>query len=480
MKPESKPSYEHLNEYLKTEIEAIDILLNSASLEVILRKIFSLIVSLCPVNLFESVLSKECRTRFKLQRKLEREIISHPELDLEVEPKYLIKSLARIDLYDKKVLETKLQLVLLIKSFLAFLNLFDSEYRKAFFDFRWILQFLHCARRIPHTTNLKDILSLDYERSLSILCAKSLIKEFNHNGSIKTIEGGDLKIDRLDILEGILTNILDCTEPSILTCRDELDYFMMDDFFTVIGDLEEIISILKGPICEFEITSGLKEIAIRPQRSHIDSMIRKYILASTFKLKGDESVVLCMNKILVGFLLYGGVHLIIIFFFFNIRRYYLADCSEYSDLISVDHVLTRNCVKLVEEILNDGTHEGKWNLAQNIQFPQVLLSITDDDLIMVDEAYEESVHDHNHDLSLFLSAVKLKAKRKLYGSPKVQGEYSRIQWNLGLSWVKFWENCYVDNKGPLPSELRIFVDQFWKAASLKDVNQSKSDKNVVD
>lgn len=146
----------------------------------------------------------------------------------------------------------------------------------------------------------------------------------------------------------------------------------------------------------------------------------------------------------------------------------------------MDHVLTRNCVKLVEEILNDGTHEGKWNLAQNIQFPQVLLSITDDDLIMVDEAYEESVHDHNHDLSLFLSAVKLKAKRKLYGSPKVQGEYSRIQWNLGLSWVKFWENCYVDNKGPLPSELRIFVDQFWKAASLKDVNQSKSDKNVVD
>lgn len=278
------PSYRNLMDYFSNEAEAVKISVGKVPFVSFLESFFELTVRLCPTYCMSSLL-EECSTaRLALEAELEKEIMSHPELDLAVEPRFLLKSVARDQLYNKGALEHKVKLVILTKTLIAFFDYFDGEYGEAFFKFRWILQFLHEARRIPGRFDLPIVLSLDYERSLSLLCAQSLLKEMHFTHVIKVKKGNDVKMNRLDIFEGLLANILDCTEPSILTCVDELDYYMMDELFTILGEMQKFIAFLKGPLCEIDVDSPFRSYAIRPQRGHVNEMIRKYVLASTFKL----------------------------------------------------------------------------------------------------------------------------------------------------------------------------------------------------
>ncbi|SCU87154.1 LAME_0D08988g1_1 [Lachancea meyersii CBS 8951] len=415
---------------------------------------FELAVSLCPESCFQQLLEEGCSGRKALELELEKEIISHPELDLEVEPRFLMKSISRNQLYDQSALELKIKLVIVSKTVIAYLDLFDGDFAEAFFKFRWTLQFLHESRRIPSVFNLPIAVSLDYERSLSLLCAKSLIKGFGGLQASKAKIASEFKVDRLDIFEGLLANILDCTEPSILTCGDELDQFMMDEMFTVLGQIEKCIAFLKGPLCEVEDFGISKSYAIRPQRSHIDGMIRKFILASTFKLSGDPTYVRCFDKILEGIILYGGIHLCIIAFFLELKRFHQAEFVLSRSTQQPARIVKSSYAALAEELTEDWDKMEAFNAGSKyLQCPQVLMKASGNGLIMVNTLYEESDKEHNHEITLLLSAAKLKAKRKIYGKPQTHQQFSKAQWQKGVSWVRFWENCYLDNKGDMPCEL---------------------------
>ena len=87
-----------------------------------------MIISLAPVDCFNSLLGKTNSSRLLLTKMLEEEIFLHPEIDLEVEPKYLVKSLAKKEIYDEKTLESKTYSILLVKALITFLYYFDQEY----------------------------------------------------------------------------------------------------------------------------------------------------------------------------------------------------------------------------------------------------------------------------------------------------------------------------------------------------------------
>ncbi|SCU81326.1 LAMI_0B05710g1_1 [Lachancea mirantina] len=453
------PSYNHLDEYFDTRIFTIEREIQRKGLSESLEKLYELIICMIPLRNFDPLFGKGGHCRVKLEKELEREVMEHPELDLEVEPRYLVKSLTKNDIYDSVVLTAKIRLIVLAKTLMAFLDLFDNEFANAFFEFRWILQFMHEARKCQDVAGISVIISSDHERSLSIWCARTLIDETGRFRRTRGVKNRELKINRLDVLEGILVNILDCTsETFMLECIDELDYFMMDRLFTVIGDIERNIAFLKGPVCELEEQKGVYEIALRAQRAHIDSMVRKHILASTFKLPGDVSIVSCMDKILEGLLLYGGVHLPVIDFFYKVMQYYRNQIQNSPGSNSCER--PRSHIKLVNEIVADWRQMVDDSDAMNMQCPQTLMKIGDRGIVMIDEVFEESENDHNHDLTLFLSSVKLRAKKRFYGVSKVQGEFSKAQWHVGISWIKFWESCYLDNQRQLPRELAEILHEF--------------------
>ncbi|SCU93694.1 LAFA_0F17744g1_1 [Lachancea sp. 'fantastica'] len=429
---------------------------------------FELIVSLCPEKCFQQLLKEDCSGRRALELELEKEITSHPELDLEVDPRFLMKSISRTRLYDRHTLELKIKLVIVSKTVIAFLDFFDKEYAEAFFKFRWTLQFLHECRRIIGICDVPIAASLDYERSLSLLCAKALVKGFGGLRATKTKIATEFKVNRLDIFEGLLANILDCTEPSILTCGDDLDHFMMDEMFTVLGRMEECIAFLRGPLCEVEETSSPRIYAIRPQQTHLDGMIRKFILASTFKLSGDPSILLCFDKILEGIMFYGGVHSYVVAFFRELKLYHRDEfpkCGLSSGLL----VKTRSSLAaLVNKFADQGCSRGTSSVgSKHPRCPYVLIKINDERPIVVDALHEPSGK-HNHEITLLLSTAKLKAKRKIHGDQESEVQTLGDQWEKGLSWVHFWHHCYLDNKGSVPHKLTTLLSAVyeWDALSL--------------
>ncbi|CAR23472.1 Ady4p [Lachancea thermotolerans CBS 6340] len=419
----------------------------------------------CPLECFHPLLDRCSRSRHILENKLERELITHPELDLEVEPRFLVKSILRNKPYNREFLELKLKQVVWTKTMIAFFDYFDGEFGDAFFELRWILQFLHEVRKFPGVLYSNLVLSLDYERSLSLLCSRSLIKSLQPPNSIRAKNGVQLKVNRLNIFEGLLTNILDCTEPSVLTCVDVVDYYMMDQLFTVLGEVERSIAFLKGTVCDAREHSKYQGFVIRAQRTHIDSMIRKYILASTFKLPGDPTFIKCFDGVLDGILLYGGIHICVILFFYKVKEFFQAKHYALKQNKPPLEAPRPPCVAIIDGIILGLGQEIESRVTGEIQCPQVLVKADNHEILMVDTVFEESENDHNHDITILLSAAKLKAKKKLRGGPQVHQKYVVSQWQIGLSWVSFWEVCYTDNKGVVPHELQVRMKKVRELAS---------------
>ncbi|CEP62001.1 Ady4p LALA0_S04e05468g [Lachancea lanzarotensis] len=452
-KNDNQSDFERLVEHFRNSLSCLRSLIGVEPFIDVAGTFFELIVSMCPESCFQELLEEHCEGRRALELELEREITSHPELDLEVDPRFLMKSISRTRLYERHTLELKIKLVIISKTVIAFLDFFDKEYAEAFFKFRWTLQFLHECRKTLGICDIPVAVSLDYERSLSLLCAKSLVRGFGGLRATKTKIATEFKVNRLDIFEGLLANILDCTEPSILTCGDELDQFMMEEMFTVLGQMEECISFLRGPLCEIEDFGSRRIYAIRGQQTHLDGMIRKFILASTFTLSGDPSFLFCFDKILEGIVLYGGIHLYVIAFFCELRLFYedeLLNCGTVPRLFEKN---SSPLAALANTLVERGSEMGTLdNDLKHLRCPYVLVKINDEKPIIVD-ALHEPAGKHSHEITLLLSAAKLKAKRKIHGEHQSEVQTSEDLWKKGLSWVQFWQNCYLDNKGEIPIKL---------------------------
>ncbi|CUS22834.1 LAQU0S07e01178g1_1 [Lachancea quebecensis] len=445
--------------------------INSKCFADITQSFFKLVIFGCPLKCFQPLLDRRSVSRHALENQLELEIITHPELDLEVEPRFLVKSILGNKPHDREFLELKLKQVVWTKTMIAFFDFFDEEFGDSFFELRWILQFLHEVRKFPGAVSSNIMLSLDYERSLSLLCSRSLIRSLQPSNSVKARNGAQIKVNRLNIFEGLLTNILDCTEPSVMTCVDVVDYYMMDQLFTVLGEVERSIAFLKGGVCDAKEHSKYHGFVIRAQRSHIDSMIRKYILASTFKLPGDPSFIQCFDGILDGILLYGGVHICVVLFFYKVKEFFQAKHYALKQDKVPSNAPRPPCVAIIDAIISSLGREIESKITGEIQCPQVLVRADNHEILMADTVFDESENDHNHDITILLSAAKMKAKKRFRGGPQVHQKYVISQWQIGLSWVSFWEVCYADNKGIVPDDLQVRIKGVRELAS-SSMNES--------
>lgn len=451
-----KFEYHSLLEYLDEEIELIakEFQTSLKYSEPLYRKVTKLILILCPEEKMRMIFDKSCYTRLQLEGLMNKEMLKYVELDFNVNPKVVAKALVKSTADHPNVFCYKVFLLLANKGILAYLANFDGDYLKGFIDFRWCLQFIYYIKRLdPLEGEIKNFLE-DCERMFAILCAKCLMKEIEEKGDKQiTSQLEILRLDEGSILQSLLFTVIDCTDPSMMTTGNYLDRYILSMFFESLGEIERFIAIFKGSLAEYECMPNVNDLALRVQREHLNDTIRRYILSMTTKLNGDPAIIRCIHKILECLVLYGGVHMGIIQFFYSLKKYYLGVLSAASEL-PFDSKLTKECVTLLDKICQEWDNVKTKSNSRLIQSPQILLKSMFGEFVIVDEVFDENRPlEHHHDLSIMLSSMKLKVKHKWFGETHTFKEYSNSMWKIGMEWVVFWKDCYIDNHEELPLEM---------------------------
>lgn len=448
--------YQNLLHYLDEEIEKIiqEFFNSSKYSEPLYRRVVRLILISCPEEKIKVIFDKRCTTRLQLERLMNQEMLKYVELDFAVNPKVAAKALVKTIVDHPNVFFYKVFLLLVNKGILAYLAQFDGDHLTGFTDFRWCLQFIYHIKRVDvQEDKIKTFLE-DCERMFAILCAKCLMNEIENRGDKWiTSQLELLKLDEASILQSLLFTVADCTEPSMMTTASYLDRYVLSMFFESLGEIERSISILKGSLAEYECLPNVNDLALRIQKDHLNDTIRKYILSMTNKLDGDPAIIRCIYKILEAFVLFGGIHMEIVQFFYSLKVYYIKTLSAAFEY-SFDNDLTKECITLLDTICQEwGKVKGNFP-SKAVQLPQVLLKSIFGEFVLVDEVFDENRPlEHHHDLSIKLSSMKLKAKHKWFGETHTSQRYSDLMWQIGMEWVVFWKDCYIDNHDELPIEM---------------------------
>ena len=122
--------------------------------------------------------------------------------------------------------------------------------------------------------------------------------------------------------------------------------------------------------------------------------------------------------------------------------------------LPIDSNLTKECVTLLDTIFQEWEAVKTKSDTRVAQLPQVLLKSMFGEFVIVDEVFDENRPlEHHHDLSIMLSSMKLKVKHKWFGETHTFKEYSNSMWKIGMEWVVFWKDCYIDNHEELPLKM---------------------------
>lgn len=454
--------YYNLLEYWDEEIKLIseEFQISLKYSEPLYHRVTKLILMLCPEEKLRMIFDKNCYTRLQLKELMNTEMLKYVELDFEVNPKFVAKSLIKSIADHPTVFRYKVFLLLANKGILAYLAKFDSHYLKGFIDFRWCLQFIYYIKRLdPLEGEIKNFLG-DCERMFAILCGKCLIKEIEERGGkLIAPQLEVLKLDEASVLQSLLFIVIDCTDPFMMTTGNYLDRYILSIFFESLGEIERYIAFFKGSLAEYEYLPNIHDLALKVERDHLNDTIRRYILSLTVKLNEDPAIIRCIYRILECLLLYGGVHMRIIHFFYSLKEYHMRALTAASEL-SFDSNFTKESVTLLARICEEWETVKCKNDSNMVQLPQVLLKSMFGEFVIVDEVFDENRPlEHHHDLSIMLSSMKLKVRHKWFGETHTFKEYSNSMWKIGTEWVIFWKDCYIDNHGVLPLEMiQIFND----------------------
>ncbi|AAS54664.1 AGR174Wp [Eremothecium gossypii ATCC 10895] len=362
--------------------------------------------------------------------------------DTEFEPKYLVRRISSS--------KYEVDHIIMIKSILVYLDMCDSHYGSAFQGFRWLLQFIHELRKHSQFLKSQIVNSLYYERSISLYALRALLRETAaHRKPKEHLTRG--RSSRLDLIEGLLTNILECTFSYDMTYRTADDLYVMSQLFFVFGEAYESMAVLAGTVTGFQHGHSI-DCGIRPNGQHLLSMVRKYILAATLSLQGDrQTVLLSLRKILMGMLFLGGVSIAHLNFFHEVLEHFSASLPRQNgkliqEFASTNPVMTDSSFGLIRQIL------AVWSRTKlkDSRCPIVLVK-SSGELVLVEKVsgYEPSKGETNS-CSLFIANLRMKATNKLRSAEVDMGDVPPPA-SFGL--IKFWEQCYLEHKGPLPKNL---------------------------
>lgn len=276
-----------------------------------------------PMDILKQLFNEE--NQKKVVRYLQEELKRYPELDLKTGPHYVAKTIKNdLSSMDSEYIISKIKLILITKAIDGVCRFLNYSYEEGLHEFRKCLQFVYYLKNIPLQTNQKYINFIrQYELTISLYCGECIINYVKMKGNRwskdECLKG---QLDEVGILQSLLCGIVDNMDLLATTYRGVKDKYVLSQIFQQVGDIHEVIAILKGNYSEYEQEHSLNNFALSVDNEDIANMIPKYIISMTFKPSGDSSALYCLDKIIEGIVLYGEFQVEIIKFFVDLRLFY--------------------------------------------------------------------------------------------------------------------------------------------------------------
>lgn len=220
---------------------------------------------------------------------------------------------------------------------------------------------------------------------------------------------------------------------------DELEAGIMGKFFASCGLFYERAAISQAT--QAQTGEGL---AMRLHKSHLNEMLRKYILATTCMHQDDPGLVSVYDRILWGLLLYGNIHLQTLWFFLTMKNQKALDL-DYSPL----HVCSDHDYRVfhTNELLEK--YDNAWDMIDRSYDMRVHLNISD---------AESWNKEHGNMFLIPPICVKENHLVVLEDAPKSilkkdNDEYDTdIDYSMEL--IELWKNSYAAYNGEIPEIIK--------------------------
>lgn len=327
-----------------------------------------------------------------------------------------------------------------IEGFLAFLK---QQYKESSRLFIWVISFITIVTRNFQTFQNQYFSGLAKRTALIYLC--------------KSIELGSITVS-----PEMLKNILSKLSSGIgVHETSEFGENHLNEHFISMGIVLEKLAINKSK--EYHVN----DLELKSYDSvYIHEMLRKYILATVYKAEDDSTVLEMYDKILLGLLLFGGIHLLTVWFYESLKNYFMIKCETAPiHITSKDNypafsndMTYVNCQEILNKIHTLGlqlTNEEKdhiWDLEGGdlVLLPNALVCgntmILSTQFHNVDSFYFKESNFDIQDGNLVL---------KIKGQCKIPIPMLRHHYELSRELIDLWLNAYESLHGFIPECLNV-------------------------
>ncbi|CAH6719775.1 hypothetical protein CLIB1444_02S16226 [[Candida] jaroonii] len=396
-----------------------------------LKILIQCITAFCPLEIYQ--------LDHKLVKSyIDWEISKYPEIDLTMTIKGLIKCLKGV-CKTPNTFASIVNTVIKMKLALGFLAFLTEDYQDSSTYFIWLITFISTVqRKFPSYIDKTEYLTIQNKRTCCIFLTRC-------------IEHGDILFEE-DIFNLLASKLVN---DDIITSV-EFSNNRLSSFFISCGYVLERLSNSKAKVLD------LDDITVkRWDKCLIGEMLRKYVLASTFTPSDDPLIIEIIDRVIWGLLLYGGIHLQTLWFFQNLRNYFLIE-NEFKPIFIHPqhnyHLLKRPHVyKNLQRILNemyelsfqltDVEKEDIWDLNNKEMFLIPTAFTCNDKIYLMDHFYDETFLCYkSENFSLDQSHISVKLKSTCKFSHKILNE----QYDFSKSLIDLWVSNYTKFHSSLP------------------------------
>lgn len=398
-----------------------------------------------PTYLFQPIVDKHGLLETYMKNKLAK----YFELDLSMNVKSLVEMLIELENNSSNTLNHMANLVIQHQFTQGFLQYLKGNYKESLSYFIWILLFVSAIeQKSSRYINKTQYLSYLTKRVCCIFV-------------IKCAEFGSIDFSSLT-LQGIFNKLIENAEQ--MNTAGEFFSSRYCQFFISSGIVHEHLAV-KG---SKSILSNNNEIIERYNCGYLMEMIRNYIIASGLMFQDDHKILVIVDRIVWGLLMYGGIHLQTIWFFQAVRNYYqltldfgpihyhqkskLQQQEPYKLFAkeSIEYENYHDILNKINELSNQLTGEDILNI-WDYDHDEFLLPVIfkhQDKLLIMDQFYDEKspfVFDKsNLTVGEFYVLVKLKSQCK------ISSEVIKQKFDVSKELIELWITTFERYQGPVP------------------------------
>lgn len=313
---------------------------------------------------------------------------------------------------------------IMIKVVQSFLALLQFQYESAFQGFNWVLEF--CSA-LCKKQKYRKILPEREMRCVALLCSRSYMRCTS-------------KVITLDGLSQRIFSILELS--SNISIQKELLSGTLDHYFLTLGLLYQKRAILSSE----ESHDGYLQLL----RDCLEEMIRKFIIAINLLSSDDGVLSRLYEDVLTGFVLYGGLHVKVLWAFKFLKDYFtletnLHDCpytGNYLENLSEFSAINKN----MRFHLNDIVCTQGFLKGFDIDY-----DLIDDDSTTIFLTTSALVVRENDTLTM----VKFVKET----SPLIVKSHVREQIDKSNEFIDLWISSYKNYNGQIPNEVTEFFEK---------------------